>query len=99
MTMHGFVLVVVVSSAALAAWLHLRRDGRMPDSVRRVLLHAAAALGTTAVVPLIMQQAGTNRSATAAMVALFALVVPMFVYNFLTWLWLIKLLQQRLRIG
>jgi hypothetical protein len=71
----------------------------MPDSVRRILLHAGAAFATTAAVPLIMRRAGTEHSATAAMTTVFALVVPMFVYNFLTWLWLIKLLQRHLRIS
>jgi hypothetical protein len=98
-TTHGFVLVVVASSAVLAVWLHIRRDGKMPETTRRILLHAGAALATTAVVPLIMRRAGTDHSATAAMTAMFALVVPMFVYNFLTWLWLIKLAQRHLRIG
>jgi ABC-type amino acid transport system permease subunit len=99
MTIHGLVLAVVASSAVLAAWLHLRRDGKMPDSGKRIALHAGAALATTAAVPLIMRQARTDQSATAAMVTLFTLVVPMFVYNFLTWLWLIKLLQRHLRVG
>ena len=99
MTVHGFVLVVAASSAVLAGWLHFRRDGKMPETAKRILLHAAAAFALTVAVPLIMRQAGTERSATAAMIAVFALVVPMFVYNFLTWLWLIKLLQRHLRIG
>ena len=99
MAIQGFVLVVVASSAVLAVWLHIRRDGKMPETTRRILLHAGAAFAMTALVPMIMRRAGTDHSATAAMTAMFALVVPMFVYNFLTWLWLIKLLQRHLRIG
>jgi len=95
----GFVLVVVASSAVLAVWLHIRRDGKMPETTRRILLHAGAAFAMTALVPMIMRRAGTDHSATAAMTAMFALVVPMFVYNFLTWLWLLKLVQRHLRIG
>jgi hypothetical protein len=98
-SIHGFVLVVVTCSAVLAAWLHFRRDGKMPETGKRVLLHAGAALAASAAVPLIMRRAGTDHSAAAAMTAVFALVVPMFVYNFLTWLWLIKLLQRHLRLG
>jgi TRAP-type C4-dicarboxylate transport system permease large subunit len=97
MSVQGLVFAVVGGSAALAAWVHVRRDGRMPQSTRRIVLHALAALATTLVVPLVMRQAGTDQSRAAAMTALFALVVPMFVYNFLTWLWLIKLLQRHLR--
>ena len=99
MAIQGFVLVVVASSAVLAVWLHIRRDGKMPETTRRILLHAGAAFAMTALVPMIMRRAGTDHSATAAMTAMFALVVPMFVYNFLTWLWLLKLVQRHLRIG
>ena len=95
----GLVLVVVAASAVLAGWLHLRRGGRMPETGRRVVVHAVAALCATGVVPLIMRRLGTDESATAAMASLFALVLPMFVYNVLTWLWLIKLLQRRLHVG
>jgi hypothetical protein len=63
------------------------------------VLHAVAAVCATGVVPLIMRRVGTDESAAAAMASLFALVLPMFVYNFLTWLWLIKLLQRRMRVG
>jgi hypothetical protein len=95
----GLVLVVVAASAVLAGWVHLRRDGRMPQTGRRVVVHVVTALCATGVVPLIMQRLRTDESAAAAMASLFALVLPMFVYNFLTWLWLIKLLQRRLHVG
>jgi hypothetical protein len=95
----GLVLAVVAASAALAGWVHLRRDGRMPETGRRVVLHTLAALCATGIVPFLMRRIGTDESATAAMASLFALVLPMFVYNFLTWLWLLKLLQRRLHVG
>ena len=99
MTTHGLVLAFVVGSALIAAWVHLRRQGRTPESARRVVLHALAALGTTALVPLLMRHGATQDSPARALVALFALVLPMFVYNFLTWLWLLRLLQRHLRVG
>jgi hypothetical protein len=70
----------------------------MPETGRRVVLHALAALCATGIVPLVMRRIGTNESATVAMASLFALVLPMFVYNFLTWLWLLKLVQRRLHV-
>lgn len=96
---HGLVLAVVGASALIAVWLHYRRDGKVPESGRRVAFHAAAALAATVAVPLVMRRLRTDASAATAMTTLFALVLPMFVYNFLTWLWLIKLLQRHLRIG
>ena len=98
MGIQGLVLAVAAASAVLAGWLHLRRDGRMPETGRRVVLHALAALCATGIVPLVMRRMGTDESATAAMASLFALVLPMFVYNFLTWLWLLKLVQRRLHV-
>ncbi len=99
MTTYEFVLVVVASSAVLAVWLHIRRDGKMPETTRRILLHAGAAFATTALVPMIMRRAGTDHSATAAMTAMFALVLPMFVYNFLTWIWLLSMMRGKLGLG
>ena len=99
MTTHGLVVAFVLGAAVIAGWVHFRRAGRMPESGRRIALHVLAALIATAVVPLIMRRAGTHDSVPVAMIALFLLVLPMFVYNFLTWLWLLKLLQQRLRVG
>ena len=96
---HGLVLAFAVGSATIAGWLHFRRAGRMPESGRRILLHVFVALIATGIVPIVMRQAGTDHSVPLAMVALFALVLPMFVYNFLTWLWLLKLLQRHLRVG
>jgi hypothetical protein len=96
MTNHGLVMAFVVGGAVIAGWVHFRRAGKMPESDRRVALHAFAALIATGAVPLMMREAGTQDSVPVAMVLLFVLVLPMFVYNFVTWIWLLKLLQRRI---
>jgi len=98
-TLDGLMIVLVAGSAVLAIWLHVRRSGKLPDSGGRIVLHVVAAFALTAVVPVVMRRAGTQHSPTTAMMALFTLFLPMLVYNFLTWLWLLKLLQRHLRIG
>jgi hypothetical protein len=99
MTSHGLVYSFVVGGALIAVWLQHRGGSRMPQTGRRIVLHLLAALAAAILVPVLMRRAGTEDSPPAAMLMLFALVLPMFVYNFLTWIWLLKLLQRMLRIG
>jgi uncharacterized membrane protein len=99
MTTHGLVLAFAIGSALIAVWIYHRRPARMPRTGRQIVVHALAALAATALVPLLMKAAATEHSPARAMLALLVLVLPMFVYNFLTWLWLLKLLQRRLRVG
>jgi uncharacterized membrane protein len=93
------MVALVAGSAVLAVWLHVRRSGKMPESGARIALHLAAALASTVVVPVVTRRAGTQHSPATALMTLFTLFLPMLVYNFLTWLWLLKLLQRHLRLG
>jgi len=96
MSNQGLVASLVVGAALLALWLDLRLAARMPRSPRRVVFHAVAALVATTLVPLPMVALATQHSPARALVALFAVVLPAFVYSFLTWIWLIKLVQRLL---
>ena len=99
MTKQELVLVFALGGAAIAIWVYSRLGERAPQSGRGIAAHSLAALGTTALVPLLMQRAGTQDSTPRAIGALIGLVLPMFVYNFVTWLCLLRMLQRRLRIG
>ena len=90
----GFALVL--GAALLAVWAHVRRGARAPQEFSRIALHAAAGFGAVAAAPPLMALLGTADSPARAMLALFALVLPAFVYSFLTWIWLLKLLQRLL---
>ena len=97
MSNQGLVASMVVGAALLALWLDFRLAERMPRSGRRVLFHTVAALVATTLLPLPMVALATQHSPARALVALFAFVLPAFVYSFLTWIWLVKLLQSFLR--
>lgn len=97
MTNQGLVVAIVLGAAVIAVWLDWRPAARMPRSGRRIVLHMLAALVATALVPLPMILLETNESPTRALLALFAFVLPVFVYDFLASIWLLKLLQSLLR--
>ena len=97
MSNQGLVASLVVGAALLALWLDFRLFRQMARSPRRILFHTLAALVATTVVPLPMVALATQHSPARALVALFAFVLPAFVYSFLTWIWLVKLLQSHLR--
>src|SRR5438552_1376233 len=85
MSNQGLVASLVVGAALLALWLDFRLFGQMPRSPRRILFHTLAALLATTLVPLPMVALATQHSPARALVALFAFVLPAFVYSFLTW--------------
>lgn len=96
MSNQGLVLSLVLGGALLALWLDFRLAARMPRTPRRVILHTVAALAAASLVPLPMVALNTQHSAARALFALFVLVLPVFVYSFLTWIWLVKLVQRLL---
>jgi hypothetical protein len=97
MSNQGLVASLVVGAALLALWLDFRLFGKTPRSPRRIVFHTLAALVATTLVPLPMLALATQHSPARALAALFAFVLPAFVYSFLTWIWLVKLLQSHLR--
>jgi hypothetical protein len=94
MSFQVFAFALVVGAALLAVWVHCRRVARTPVDVSRIALHAAAGFGAVTAAPSLMAVLGAADSPARAMLALFALVLPAFVYCFLTWIWLLKLLQR-----
>jgi hypothetical protein len=90
------VTSLVVGAALLALWLDFRLGDRMPRGTRRVVLHAGAALVATTLIQFPMVALSTQHSPGRALVALFAFVLPVFVYSFLTWIWVVKLVRSHL---
>ncbi len=99
MTTHGLVFAIVGGAALLALWLDQRRAGRMPQAARSVFAHSGVAFALLIVAPLLMALTHTKDSPPRAIAGLFLLVLPSFVYTFLTWIWLVRLLQRYLRLG
>jgi hypothetical protein len=99
MTVHGLVVAFTLGAAALAVWLDCRSAGRAPRSLGRVFGHLLVGLLATALVPVLMAQLATQDSPARAIAALVALLLPAFVYCFLTWIWLLRLVQRLVRFG
>jgi hypothetical protein len=99
MNKQELVFAFALGGALIATWLFVRIGARAPQTGKGIAAHSLAALGTTALVPFLMQQVGTADSTPRAIGAMLGLVLPMFVYNFVTWLWLLRLLQRRLHVG
>ena len=89
-----FAFTMVLGAALLAMWVHCRRVTRTPENVSWIALHTAAGFGVVTAAPPLMALAGAADSPLRALLALFTLVLPAFVYSFLTWIWLLKLLQR-----
>ena len=96
MSNQALVISLVFGAALLALWLDFRLANRMPRATRRILLHASAALIATSLLPFPMVALATQNSPARALVALLAIVLPVFVYSFLTWIWMVKLVQRLL---
>ena len=87
-----FALVLPVGAALLALWLDARLPKLAPASMRRVILHIAAALLTLQLIP------GANSTAMLY-VAIFGVALPGLVYTFLAAIWFIRIAQSALGFG
>jgi uncharacterized membrane protein YeaQ/YmgE (transglycosylase-associated protein family) len=97
MTTHTLVLVFTVGAALLAGWIHCRLPERAPETAKPVFAHVLAGLLGTVLVPVLMALLETQDSPIRAMAALFLLFLPALVYCFLSWIWLLGLVQQHRR--
>ena len=89
-----FAFALVLGAALIAAWVHCRLSARTPQSLSWIGFHTAAGFGAVTAAPLLMALLGATDSPVRALLALFTLVLPAFAYSFLTWIWLLKLLQR-----
>ena len=99
MTTHSLVLMFVVGAALLAAWVDQTRAGRMPRTVGRALVHVVGGLLALGLAPSLMEVLAPQDSPTRAMVALLALFLPALVYCFMSWIWVVRLVQSFQRFG
>ena len=99
MTTHSLVLTFVVGAALLAAWIDHTWAGRMPRTVGRALVHVTGGLLALGLAPSLMAGLSPQDSPTRAMAALLALFLPALVYCFMSWIWVIRLVQSFQRFG
>jgi hypothetical protein len=93
MSMQGFVLAEAFGAALLALWLTVRFPESGPASFRGASVHVGASmLVGWALAPMTTLLVGSAVPAAAFLAALLV-VLPGLVYVFLTWAWMVKLLQ------
>jgi hypothetical protein len=96
MTFHNFLLSLGVGSALLAFWLVVRFPDRAPSSFARALAHVCVAMLLGAIVPDVIGL--LNRWGFGpTLAAMFAVLLPVLVYTFLSGAWVLKLTHDTLR--
>jgi len=90
MNFHNFLLSLGVGSALLAFWFVIRLPDRTPESFARALIHVGLALLLGPVAPILVAALWIHGYATA-MVAIFAVLLPVLFYTFLSGAWFFKL--------
>jgi hypothetical protein len=96
MSFHTFLLSLGVGSALLAFWFVIRFPDKAPENFTRALLHVGTALLLGPVTPLLV---GTLwvRGYAFAMAAIFAVLLPVLFYTFLSGAWFFKLATDMLQ--
>jgi hypothetical protein len=84
---------ILVGAAALALWVDVRLGDRGPQSMKKIVMHGAAAFIAVRVMAELAPAAMHQGSTAITMVALFALVLPGWIYAFLASLWALKLVR------
>jgi hypothetical protein len=90
MTFHNFLLSLGVGSALIAFWGVIRFPDKTPTDFGRAILHVCAALLLGAFVPDVIAVLASFGFATT-MAAMFAVLLPVLVYTFLSGAWVLKL--------
>jgi len=90
MTFHNFLLSLGVGSALIAFWAVVRFPDKAPTDLGRAILHVCAAILLGTVVPDVIAVLASFGFATT-MAALFAVLLPVLVYTFLSGAWVLKI--------
>jgi hypothetical protein len=95
MTFHNFLLSLGVGSALLAFWFVVRFPDKTPESFTKALMHVGAALLLGPVTPKLVVAFWVHGYA-GAMAAMFAVLLPILFYTFLSGAWFFKLATDNL---
>jgi len=95
MTTYSFLVTLGVGSAFIAFWVAIRFPDRAPEDFQRALIHVVVALAAGWIAPFFTAKLFPLGFA-AAMTALFAVLMPVLVYTFLSGAWVVKLAQERI---
>jgi hypothetical protein len=96
----AIVCLVVCGAAVTAAWIHLRFPDLAPESFTARALHLGAAVLCLGLAPSAMGLVPDARvDPAAATFALLSVFYPALVYTFVSAIWVVRVVQQSLRLG
>jgi hypothetical protein len=92
MTMTNLLFALVIGSALIAFWFVVRFPGRCPEDMTKALLHVFAAFAIGWFAPDLFNAIAAY-GIKAALAAIFALLLPVLFYTFLSGAWFLKLMH------
>lgn len=95
MNFHNLLLSLGVGTAVLALWFVVRFPDKTPESFAKALMHVVAALMIGPMTPKLFAAVWYHEHA-GPMAAIFAVLVPILFYTFLSGAWFIKLATENL---
>lgn len=91
-SMQDFLIAMGIGSALIAFWMAARFPERGPSDMTRALTHVAIALAVGWFAPDLFNSLAAF-GFTAALAAIFAILLPVLVYTFLAGAWFLKLMH------
>jgi hypothetical protein len=88
----AFPALFALGAAALALWIDERAATARPDSVTRRIGHALVAVAGLYAVSAVIGRYGEDSGTSTRLLMLFAAVLPVCVYLFVTAAWLVRTL-------
>jgi hypothetical protein len=97
LSVHTFVLALTGGAALLAFWIMARFTSFGPRSVVWAIVHVVIACAVLRLLPFALDALGGSAIPAAAYVELFGVVLPLFVYVFLSGGWVGRAAMDLLR--
>jgi hypothetical protein len=93
LTPHTFSPLFLTGAPALALWIYVRWPRLTPSKLINVLLHVGAATAAAVLCRGAVASIADSGSVMSALVAVFAVALPILVYVLLTALWMMTALR------
>jgi hypothetical protein len=87
--------IIAIGTALIALWTYFRFPSLTPADFFRVVLHWIVSMVALHLIPPAL--AAANGSPRLVFLALFLVVIPLLTYMFLAMIWLMTMLQDRMR--